>query len=104
MPMHLAYSIVVVIALSIVALPATAACMYLLVLTCLSRRLASPPASSHEMFFDVIVPAHDEAAGIGKTILSLKRLSWPTARYRIVVVADNCTDATASVSLEEIGR
>jgi cellulose synthase/poly-beta-1,6-N-acetylglucosamine synthase-like glycosyltransferase len=52
------------------------------------------------MFFDVIVPAHDEAAGIGKTISSLKRLSWPSARYRIVVVADNCTDATASISRE----
>jgi len=98
--MHLAYFIVIVIALSIVALPATAACMYLLVLTCLSARPASPPASSREMFFDVIVPAHDEAAGIGKTISSLKRLSWPSARYRIVVVADNCTDATAAISLE----
>jgi hypothetical protein len=98
--MHLAYSIVVVIALSIVALPPTAACMYLLVLTCLSVRPASPPASSREMFFDVIVPAHDEAAGIGKTIASLQRLSWPSARYRIVVIADNCTDATATISRE----
>src|ERR1700738_585177 len=98
--MHLAYSIVVVVALSIVTLPATAACMYLLVLTCLSARPASPPGSSRKMFFDIIVPAHDEAAGIGKTISSLKRLSWPSARYRIVVVADNGTDATASISLE----
>jgi cellulose synthase/poly-beta-1,6-N-acetylglucosamine synthase-like glycosyltransferase len=99
--MHPAYYIVVVIALSIVALPATAWCMYLLVLTCLSARPASaPPYSSRAMFFDVIVPAHDEAAGIGKTISSLKRLSWPSALYRIVVVADNCTDATASVSLD----
>ena len=98
--MHLGYSIVVVIALAIFALPATAACIYSLVLTCLSGRPASPPVSSGEMFFDVIVPAHDEAAGIGKTISSLKRLSWPSARYRIVVVADNCTDATASISRE----
>jgi len=98
--MHLAYSIVVVIALAIFALPATAACIYFLVLTCLSGRPASPSASSREKFFDVIVPAHDEAAGIGKTISSLKRLSWPSARYRIVVVADNCTDATASISRE----
>src|SRR5271166_3106015 len=98
--MHLAYSIAVVIALSIAALPASAACMYLLVLTCLSARSKSPPASSREMFFDVIVPAHDEAAGIGKTISSLKRLSWPSARYRIIVVADNCTDATATIARE----
>src|ERR1700737_5291617 len=98
--MHLAYFIVVVIALSIVALPATAACMYLLVLTCLSARPASPPGASRKMFFDIIVPAHDEAAGIGKTIASLQRLSWPSARYRIVVIADNCTDATATISRE----
>jgi 1,2-diacylglycerol 3-beta-glucosyltransferase len=98
--MHLAYSILVVVALSIVALPATAACMYLLVLTCLSARLEPAPPSSRKMFFDVIVPAHDEAAGIAKTISSLQQLDWPRARYRIIVVADNCTDATASISLE----
>jgi cellulose synthase/poly-beta-1,6-N-acetylglucosamine synthase-like glycosyltransferase len=96
--MHLAYSFVVVTALLIVALPATAACMYLLTLTCLSGRTTLPPASSREMFFDIIVPAHDEAAGIGKTIASLQRLDWPDTRYRIVVVADNCTDTTAAVS------
>jgi 1,2-diacylglycerol 3-beta-glucosyltransferase len=98
--MHLAYSIVVVVTLSIVALPATAACMYLLVLTCLSARPASARGSSRKMYFDIIVPAHDEAAGIGRTIASLKRLSWPGERYRIVVVADNCSDATASISRE----
>jgi 1,2-diacylglycerol 3-beta-glucosyltransferase len=98
--MHLVFSIGVGIALSIATLPATAVCAYLLVLTCLSRSSASPPGSSRKMFFDVIVPAHDEAAGISKTISSLKRLSWPTARYRIIVVADNCTDATAAISRE----
>jgi 1,2-diacylglycerol 3-beta-glucosyltransferase len=96
--MHLAFYIVVIIALSIVTLPATAACVYLLFLTCLSARPASPPTSSRKIFFDIVVPAHDEAAGIGKTISSLQQLDWPTSRYRIVVVADNCTDATASVS------
>jgi 1,2-diacylglycerol 3-beta-glucosyltransferase len=98
--MHLAYFIVIVVGLSIVALPATAACMYLLVLTCLSGRPVSPAPSTRKIFFDIIVPAHDEAAGIGKTISSLQRLSWPSARYRIVVVADNCADATAAISRE----
>jgi hypothetical protein len=96
--MHLAYFIIVDVALSVVVLPATAACIYLLILSCLSSRLAAPPGSSRKIFFDVVVPAHDEAAGIGKTISSLQQLSWPGAQYRIVVVADNCTDATASVS------
>ena len=96
--MHLAYSIVLIAALLIVTLPATAACLYLLVLTCLSGRAAPPPDSSRKLFFDIIVPAHDEAAGIAKTILSLQQLDWPSALYRIVVVADNCTDATAAIS------
>ena len=98
--MHFAYSIVVILALSIVVLPASAACLYLLVLTCLSGRPAASPASSRQLFFDIIVPAHDEAAGIRKTIASLQQLNWPAARYRIVVVADNCSDTTAAVSRE----
>jgi len=96
--MHLAYLIVAVIAASAVALPATAACLYLFLLTLLSARPALPRASRRTVFFDVIVPAHDEAAGIGKTISSLQQLDWPSTRYRIIIVADNCTDATAAVS------
>jgi 1,2-diacylglycerol 3-beta-glucosyltransferase len=98
--MHVAASIAVAIALTVVVLPATAACLYLLVLTILSARVTPPSASSRQVFFDVIVPAHDEAAGIAKTISSLQALDWPAAQYRIVVVADNCTDATAEVSRE----
>ncbi|HTD72658.1 MAG TPA: glycosyltransferase family 2 protein [Steroidobacteraceae bacterium] len=98
--MHVAASIAVAIALTVVVLPATAACLYLLVLTILSARTTPPSASSRQIFFDVIVPAHDEAAGIAKTIASLQGLDWPGAKYRIVVVADNCTDATAAISRE----
>jgi cellulose synthase/poly-beta-1,6-N-acetylglucosamine synthase-like glycosyltransferase len=83
---------------AIVAVPATAACLYLLVLTCLSGRSSSPARSSRTPFFDVIVPAHNEATGIAKTISSLQQLDWPADRFRIVVVADNCTDETASIA------
>jgi Glycosyltransferase like family 2 len=95
---HSGLFIAVVTALSIVALPATLASLYLLVLTCLSAATASPPASSRRTYFDVIVPAHDEAAGIARTIASLRKLDWPGARYRVVVVADNCTDSTADIA------
>jgi cellulose synthase/poly-beta-1,6-N-acetylglucosamine synthase-like glycosyltransferase len=96
--MHPGFSIVAASALWILALPPTAACLYLLMLTCLSRRPTAPSASSRKLRFDVVVPAHDEAAGIGRTISSLNTLGWPGAQYRIVVVADNCSDATAAVS------
>lgn len=96
--MHPALHIVTVIGAVVIALPATAACLYLFVLTCLSFRASRPRPSSRTLFFDVIVPAHNEASGIEKTISSLQQLDWPTDRYRVVVVADNCTDETASIA------
>jgi cellulose synthase/poly-beta-1,6-N-acetylglucosamine synthase-like glycosyltransferase len=81
--------------LAALAVPAAAACAYLGVLTLLSGGLPLPPRSSRRLRFDVIVPAHNEAAMIGRSLASLRRLDWPADRFRIVVVADNCTDTTA---------
>ncbi len=78
------------------AVPVALTCAYLLVMTLLSRRASAPPASSRLLCFDVVVPAHDEAAGIGETLESLKVLDWPADRFRITVVADNCSDDTAA--------
>ena len=78
----------------------TGACLYLLVLTCLSGRGRTPPSAARTPFFDVIVPAHNEAAGIQRTVANLRQLDWPAERFRVVVVADNCTDETARVARE----
>jgi cellulose synthase/poly-beta-1,6-N-acetylglucosamine synthase-like glycosyltransferase len=43
----------------------------------------------------VVVPAHDEEAGIARTVSSLFATDYPEELRRVVVVADNCTDATA---------
>jgi glycosyltransferase involved in cell wall biosynthesis len=48
--------------------------------------------------FCVIVPAHNEAARIGELLDSLRRQSYPKDRLRTVVVADNCTDETATIA------
>jgi cellulose synthase/poly-beta-1,6-N-acetylglucosamine synthase-like glycosyltransferase len=45
---------------------------------------------------DVLVPAHNEATGIGATIESLLKDLAP--EDRLVVVADNCTDNTAEIA------
>ncbi len=45
-----------------------------------------------------LVPAHDEETSIGATLDSLRAQELPTAR--IIVVADNCSDATARIALE----
>lgn len=44
----------------------------------------------------VLIPAHNEAAGLGRTLVSLQRQQ--RRQDRIVVVADNCSDATAQVA------
>jgi glycosyltransferase involved in cell wall biosynthesis len=44
----------------------------------------------------VLIPAHNEAASLPLTLASLLVQSQPPRR--IIVVADNCTDATADVA------
>lgn len=84
--------------LAAIALPATFSCAYLALLTLLSWRLPSPGRSSRQLCFDVIVPAHNEEAGIARTVSSLLAMDWPSSHFRVLVVADNCSDATASVA------
>jgi cellulose synthase/poly-beta-1,6-N-acetylglucosamine synthase-like glycosyltransferase len=74
------------------------ACLYLLIQTLMSARLRLPPASARQLRFDVVVPAYNEANAIARTIESLLRMDWPRDRFRILVVADNCTDATAAIA------
>jgi cellulose synthase/poly-beta-1,6-N-acetylglucosamine synthase-like glycosyltransferase len=83
------------ILLFITALPAALACGYLLLMTLFSVKPAMPAPSSRRLRFDVIVPAHNEAEVIERTVASLKKIDWPAGRFRILVVADNCTDNTA---------
>ncbi|MEO6998099.1 MAG: glycosyltransferase family 2 protein, partial [Terracoccus sp.] len=45
-----------------------------------------------------LIPAHNEANGIAATITSLRQQSHPPDR--IVVVADNCTDDTATIATD----
>jgi cellulose synthase/poly-beta-1,6-N-acetylglucosamine synthase-like glycosyltransferase len=87
-----------VLVLLVLAVPSALACLYLLVQTLMSARLPDPPPSARQLRFDIVVPAHNEAAGISLTVANLRRINWPTDRYRILVVADNCTDATPALA------
>lgn len=46
----------------------------------------------------VFVPAYNEELGIAGTIESLQKSYYPEALREIIVIADNCTDGTASVA------
>jgi len=91
-------NLLIVLVLLALAVPAALACAYLLVQTLMSGPLPPPAASARRLRFDIVVPAHNEAVGIAHTIANLRQLDWPTDRYRILVVADNCTDATAAIA------
>ena len=84
--------------LFLLATPAMLSSIYLLVLTLASARLPPLPCSSRRLRFDIVVPAHNEEAGIVQTINSLYQLDWPASQFRIHVVADNCTDRTPELA------
>lgn len=85
-------------ALSIPVLSWTAYLAAMAALSCGSRR--TPTAAVPETRFDVIVPAHDEEPGIAATVANLLAIDYPAELRRVIVVADNCTDATAARARE----
>lgn len=50
--------------------------------------------------YAIIVSAHNEETVIKNTINSLKEMDYPSDKFEIFVVADNCTDRTAKFAAE----
>lgn len=86
--------------LALGALPPLLATSYLALLALLARRgvPAAPPDTRPH--FDVVVPAHDEEPVVAATVRSLLALDYPRERFRVFVVADNCSDRTAELAAE----
>jgi len=83
--------------LVIVALPFVCFSAYLFTLALFSRRIKPPVAlTSPRLFFDIVVPAHDEENLIGGTVGALLQIDYPRNLFRVLVVADNCSDETAA--------
>ncbi len=68
--------------------------LYLGAMTVLAARPHACGVSTASRFA-IVVPAHDEAPNIASTVSSLTALNYPSDRFSVVVVADNCTDDTA---------
>lgn len=67
-------------------------------ITALLRPRKISPRLRPSTHFTVLIPAHNEEAGIRNTIVSAGAISYPKESYRIIVLADNCTDGTARVA------
>lgn len=48
--------------------------------------------------FTILIPAHDEELVIEGCLRSLTSFDYPHDKMRVIVIADNCTDATASLA------
>lgn len=92
---------VLAILLACAGLPVLAASLYLLALTLVARmpvRRVPQPAFRTRRRFVIVVPAHNEAAGLPRTLEALGQLHGHPDYRRVLVVADNCTDNTAAVA------
>jgi 1,2-diacylglycerol 3-beta-glucosyltransferase len=63
----------------------------------LRRRPGSPSKSCQRLA--ILIPAHDEAGIVAQAVASILNSDYPGELFRIIVVADNCTDMTAAVAI-----
>lgn len=54
--------------------------------------------SSRQRCIAVIIPAHNEALLIADTIANVRQQNYPGDAMSVLVIADNCTDETASIA------
>jgi cellulose synthase/poly-beta-1,6-N-acetylglucosamine synthase-like glycosyltransferase len=74
--------------------------LYLLIIAmaAILKRRARPPQGEPRSRIVVMIPAHDEEDGIAATVASCRAADYPGSLFSVVVIADNCTDRTASVA------
>lgn len=72
------------------------ALLSLLAMTRRLRHFDNPPDEHRQ--FAILVPAHNEETVLEKTLQSLKAIDYPNNLFDILVIVDNCTDNTASIS------
>ena len=66
------------------------------------RPRAATPSRPQNLL--VLIPAHDEELLIGDCVRSLMSLGYPPARLGVVVIADNCSDRTATLARDAGAR
>src|SRR5690348_8468671 len=77
--------------LYLVAIPASA--MGARLRDVLTRRVRGGTAEG--IRFAVLIPAHNEEVLLGQLLESLAAQDYPREQFQVIVIADNCTDATS---------
>ncbi|RXK85032.1 glycosyltransferase [Chlorobaculum sp. 24CR] len=73
--------------------------LYLIIVTIAAYLFRKEELAANRMFeIGVLIPAHNEEAGIAGTIESIKAGNYPAENVKIFVIADNCDDNTAEVA------
>ncbi len=70
--------------------------LFLVLCATLPQRSIANISNTHR--FHLIIPAHNEEMLLSEVLHRLKELEYDNHLYDIVVIADNCVDATASIA------
>ncbi len=76
-------------------------CYYFAVALFSFGKFEKAPKTTKTNTFALLIAAHNEEAVIGQLVESLNSLDYPKSKFRVFVVADNCTDKTAQIAQNE---
>lgn len=72
--------------------------LFVITLLAFGAKVPRPITGPRKRRFAVVVPAHNEEKVLGRTLASMDAIEYPREFYDVVVVADNCSDATVQVA------
>ena len=71
---------------------------YLLALALAAAGRAATVPPRRDLALTILIPAHDEAGSVAAAVSGVLACDYPAELRRVIVIADNCTDATAELA------
>ncbi len=92
--------VAIVVGINLLLLPYLGLILLTALAALYSRRVSRKPDVPRTRFL-VVIPAHDEESGIAATARSCLSLEYPEGLFEVLVIADNCSDDTASIARQQ---